>query len=281
MKEFDQARLEYERTPLPPELDKRVQAGIREGKALRRRRRMVRRLTSCAACFAVLLAALNLSPTLARAAADVPVLGGLFRVMTFANYEETEDGIHYDVNVPQVENGGDLAETVNAVIQEQVDLLMERAKQDWADYRDAFFATGGTEEEWGGREMDVIVDYEIMRQTDTQVSFVVTLGEGWVSSMEERFYYNLDFAEGRDLTLRDLLGENWVELCNQSIRAQIDASVDDEGFTYFFPAEEGGFATVDENTTFYIREDGVPVVTFARYAIAAGAAGFPEFPITA
>ncbi|MCI8573006.1 MAG: DUF3298 domain-containing protein [Oscillibacter sp.] len=281
MKEFDQARLEYERTPLPPELDKRVQAGIREGKALRRRRRMVRRLTSCAACFAVLLAALNLSPTLAKAAADVPVLGGLFRVMTFVNYEETEDGIHYDVNVPQVENGGDLAETVNAVIQEQVDLLMERAKQDWEDYRDAFFATGGTEEEWGGREMDVIVDYEIMRQTDTQVSFVVTLGEGWVSSMEERFYYNLDFAEGRDLTLRDLLGENWVELCNQSIQAQIDASVDDEGFTYFFPAKEGGFTTVDENTTFYIREDGVPVVTFARYAIAAGAAGFPEFPITA
>ena len=281
MKEFDQARLEYERTPLPPELDKRVQAGIREGKALRRRRRMVRRLTSCAACFAVLLAALNLSPTLAKAAADVPVLGGLFRVMTFVNYEETEDGIHYDVNVPQVENGGDLAETVNAVIQEQVDLLMERAKQDWEDYRDAFFATGGTEEEWGGREMDVIVDYEIMRQTDTQVSFVVTLGEGWVSSMDERFYYNLDFAEGRDLTLRDLLGENWVELCNQSIQAQIDASVDDEGFTYFFPAKEGGFTTVDENTTFYIREDGVPVVTFARYAIAAGAAGFPEFPITA
>ena len=281
MKEFDQARLEYERTPLPPELDKRVQAGIREGKALRRRRRMVRRLTSCAACFAVLLAALNLSPTLAKAAADVPVLGGLFRVMTFVNYEETEDGIHYDVNVPQVENGGDLAETVNAVIQEQVDLLMERAKQDWEDYRDAFFATGGTEEEWGGREMDVVVDYEIMRQTDTQVSFVVTLGEGWVSSVEERFYYNLDFAEGRDLTLRDLLGENWVELCNQSIQAQIDASVDDEGFTYFFPAKEGGFTTVDENTTFYIREDGVPVVTFARYAIAAGAAGFPEFPITA
>ena len=129
--------------------------------------------------------------------------------------------------------------------------------------------------------MDVIVDYEIMRQTDTQVSFVVTLGEGWVSSMEERFYYNLDFAEGRDLTLRDLLGENWVELCNQSIRAQIDASVDDEGFTYFFPAKEGGFTTVDENTTFYIREDGVPVVTFARYAIAAGEAGIPEFPITA
>ncbi len=278
---FDQARKEYENTPLPPELGKRVEAGIREGKALHRRRRFVRRFTSCAACFAVLAAALNLSPTFARAAADVPILGGLFRVMTFAQYDTTEDGIHYNVSVPKVETGdrGDLAETVNAAIQEHVDLLMERAEKDWADYKDAFFATGGTEEEWGGREMDVIVDYEIKQQTDTQVSFVVTLAEGWVASMEERYCYNLNFAENRDITLQDLLGEDWVEICNQSIREQIDASVDDEGFTLFFTPEMGGFTTVDENTAFYIREDGVPVVTFARYEIAAGAAGFPEFPI--
>ena len=29
-----------------------------------------------------------------------------------------------------------------------------------------------------------------------------------------------------------------------------------------------------------IRADGVPVVAFAKYEIAAGAAGIPEFPIT-
>ena len=34
------------------------------------------------------------------------------------------------------------------------------------------------------------------------------------------------------------------------------------------------------NTSFYIRADGVPVVAFAKYEIAAGAAGIPEFPIT-
>ena len=128
--------------------------------------------------------------------------------------------------------------------------------------------------------MDVIVGYDIKSQSDSRVSFVVTLAEGWVSSYEERYYYNLDLSEGRNLTIQDFLGEDWVETCNASIQRQIAQSVDEEGFTYFFAPEEGGFTTVDEDTGFYVREDGTVVVCFPEYAIAAGAAGSPEFPIT-
>ena len=281
MNEFKNAKEEYDNTPIPAELSQRVQAGIREGKARYRARRgrTIRRWGATAACFAVLLAGLNLSPTIAKAAAEVPVLGGLFQVLTFVDYDKTEDGIHYDVSVPQVEAEGDLAEKVNAVIQEKVDAHLAKAQRDWNDYREAFFATGGTEEEWADREMDVIVDYEIKSQTDTRVSFVVTFAEGWVASMEERYYYNLDLSENRDLTLRDYLGEDWVNVCNASIQKQIDESVDEEGFTFFFTPEDGGFTTVDETTGFYVREDGTVVVCFPEYSIAAGAAGMPEFPI--
>lgn len=281
MNEFKRAKEEYDNVPIPEELSERVRAGIREGEERyrARRRRSVRRWVATAACFSLLLAGLNLSPTLAKAAAEVPVLGGLFRVLTFVNYDKTEDGIHYDVSVPKVEAESSLAERVNAAIQEKVDAHLARAQQDWDDYREAFFATGGTEEEWGGREMDVLVDYEIKSQSDTRVSFVVTLGEGWVSSMEERYYYNLDLSGDRDLTLRDYLGDTWVETCNAAIERQIAESVDEEGFTLFFAPEEGGFTTVDETTGFYVREDGTVVVCFPRYSIAAGAAGIPEFPI--
>ena len=281
MNEFKRAKEEYDNVLIPEELSERVRAGIREGEERyrARRRQSVRRWVATAACFSLLLAGLNLSPTLAKAAAEVPVLGGLFRVLTFVNYEKTEDGIHYDVSVPKVEAEGSLAERVNAAIQEKVDAHLARAQQDWDDYREAFFATGGTEEEWGGREMDVIVGYEIKSQSDTRVSFVVTLGEGWVSSMEERYYYNLDLSGDRDLTLRDYLGDTWVETCNAAIERQIAESVDEEGFTLFFAPEEGGFTTVDETTGFYVREDGTVVVCFPRYSIAAGAAGIPEFPI--
>nr|WP_325179466.1 RsiV family protein [uncultured Oscillibacter sp.] len=281
MNEFKNAKEAYDNTPIPAELSERVQAGVREGKARYRARRgrTIRRWGATAACFAVLLAGLNLSPTIAKAAAEVPVLGGLFQVLTFVDYDKTEDGIHYDVTVPQLEAEGALAERVNAVVQEKVDAHLAKAQQDWDDYREAFFATGGTEEEWADREMDVLVDYEIKSQTDTRVSFVVTLAEGWVASMQERYYYNLDLSENRDLTLRDYLGEDWVNVCNASIQEQIDASVDEEGFTLFFTPEMGGFTTVDETTGFYVREDGTVVVCFPEYSIAAGAAGMPEFPI--
>lgn len=281
MNEFKNAKEAYDNIPIPAGLEARVQAGIREGKARyqARHRRAVRRWMAAAACFALTLAGLNLFPTLANAAAGVPVLGGLFQVLTFTDYSRSEGGINYDVSVPKVEAEGGLAQEVNAAIQKKVDAHVAKARQDWEEYREAFFATGGTEEEWGGREMDVFADYEIKSQTETRVSFVVTLAEGWVSSMEERYYYNLDLSQDRDLTLRDLLGEDWAERCNASIRKQIEESVDGEGFTYFFPPEEGGFTTVDEAAGFYVRDDGTVVVCFPRYSIAAGAAGIPEFPI--
>ena len=281
MNEFKNAKEEYDNTPIPAGLSERVQAGIQEGKARYRARRgrTVRRWGATAACFAILLAGLNLSPTLAKAAAGVPVLGGLFRVLTVISYDASDGGINYAVSVPGLEADSTLAERVNAAIQEKMDAHLAKARQDWDDYREAFFATGGTEEEWAGREMDVIVSYEIKSQSETRVSFVVTLGEGWVSSMEERYYYNLDFSEDRDRTLRDYLGENWVETCNAAIERQIADSVDEEGFTLFFAPEDGGFTTVDETTGFYVREDGTVVVCFPEYSIAAGAAGIPEFPI--
>lgn len=279
--EFKNAKEAYDATPIPPELETRVLQGIRQGKALYRARknRTFRRLAATAACLVLVLAGLNLSPALAHAASNVPVLGGLFRMLTVSSYNTSEDGINYDVTVPGLEADSTLADAVNAAIQEKVDAHMAKARQDWDDYRDAFFATGGTEEEWNNREMNVIIDYEIKSQTDARISFVVTLAEGWVSFMEERYYYNLDIAENRDITLRDLLGEDWVEHCNAAIRSQIDTSRDGEGFSYFFAPEEGGFTSVDESTQFYIQEDGSIVVAFPRYSIAAGAAGIPEFPI--
>ena len=49
MKEFENARMEYEETPVPEELNDRVQAGIRQGRANRARRIWKRRLGTVAA----------------------------------------------------------------------------------------------------------------------------------------------------------------------------------------------------------------------------------------
>lgn len=282
MNEFRQAKEAYDSTPVPAELSQRVQAGIREGKVRHRSRhnRTAYRWITAAACFALVLAGLNLSPIIASAAANVPVLGGLFRVLTFVDYSKSEDRINYDVSAPKVEADSALAEQVNAAIQEKMDQHLAKAQQDWDNYRDAFFATGGTQDEWDSREMDVIIRYEIKSQTAERVSFVVSFAEGWVSSYEERYYYNLNLAENQELTLRDLLGEDWVGACNAAIQKQIDESVG-RGSTEFFSPEKGGFTSVDETTSFYIREDGAVVVCFPQYSIATGSAGNLEFVVQA
>lgn len=256
MKEFEKAKQDYESIPIPEELNDRVQAGIRQGREAhgrKARRPLLRTAGTCAACLAVLVGALNLSPTFAAAASDVPVLGGLFQVLTVRSYDTVRDGIDYDVSVPEVEADSAVADRINAEIQERVDAHMAKAQQDWDDYKEAFFATGGTEEQWGDREMDVIIDYEIKSQTDTTVSFVVDFGEGWIAANQQRYCYNLDLENDRDITLEDILGENWVEICNEAVKEGMAAQVEADGFDYFFPAEQGGFSTVDESTSFYIR----------------------------
>ena len=276
MNEFKQAREEYESTPIPEELDQRVQAGIRQGRSAGRAMRQGFRwgIGGAAAGF-VMVGGMNGSPTFAAAAADVPVLGGLFQVLTVRNYETVKDGIDYDVSVPEVDANGTLTEAVNAEIQKRVDAHLAQAQADWDDYKEAFLATGGTEEQWGDREMDVIIDYEIKSQTDTTVSFVVDFAECWVSAQQQRYCYNLDLANNKDITLADVLGEDWVIICNTAVQAYIDQ--DTSGL--FFTADKGGFTTVDDTTSFYLNQDGSVTLVFPEYAIAAGAAGIVEIPV--
>ena len=181
------------------------------------------------------------------------------------------------MTVPGVESECDVAEKVNAEIEERVEAHLAQAQADWDDYMDAFLATGGTEEEWADREMNVLIDYEIKSQTDTTVSFVVDFAEGWVAAMQQRYCYNLDLANDKDITLAAVLGEDWVGICNDAVNAKIAA--DESGL--FFTPEQGGFTTVDDATSFYLNEDGSVTLVFPEYSIAAGAAGIVEIPVGA
>ena len=57
--------------------------------------------------------------------------------------------------------------------------------------------------------MNVDVNYEIKSQTDTTVSFVVTMTQDMFDAYNAQTYYNLDIAANQDITLADVLGEDW------------------------------------------------------------------------
>lgn len=250
-------------------------------------------------CFAV---GVNTSEVFAKEMSGVPVLGALAKVLTVRSYHGTEGDYEIDMEVPEIipesEESGqaegmakteEFTDDINAEIQKIVDDYMEQATTEFEEYKKAFLETGGTQEEWDGRTMDISVDYDVKYQDENILSLELTTAKSWVSAQEDRYYYNLDLSTGKYLTLRDVLGEDYVKICNESIVAQIEERIaEDENKMYFGfgpNAKEdeemgiSGFETVTEDTAFYLNSEGNPVIVFPKYEIAPGYMGFQEFEI--
>lgn len=302
MREPENGKRTYEQIEIPGELQETVNRAVRsvdkkKSAARYRKRRMMRAVrnigVAAAAVLLCMTVGVNTNEVLAKELGQLPVIGSLVRVLTITSYHE-EDGDHdITVNVPEIEveetqtagmSDADIEEAVNAQIQEIVDSHIAQAKEKFAEYKEAFFATGGTEEEWGGRTMDIDVDYEVKYQEGSVLSLELSTFEGWVAAQEFRYYYNIDVAQNRELTLKDLLGEDYVNIANESIKQQMkERAAADENLVYWGVTETesgiDGFVSVDEDTDFYISADGNPVVCFGEYEIAPGFMGIQEFEI--
>ncbi len=282
----------YDAVVIPAELNDRIQQEITrsrrqqaEKKAASRRhtfRKMIRGMAAAAAAAGILFTtALNTSPVFAKEAAQLPVIGGVARILTFRSYETEKDDIAVSVEIPTIEMiAADTGITVDGINQE----ILERCEQYARDallraeeYRTAFLETGGTPDEWAEHNIKITVGYEIRQQSNDYLSFVVRGTENWTNAYSESKYYNLDLNTGRPVTLQDLLGSDYVELADKSIWEQI-ARRQNAG-EVFFTAEEGGFTGISEYVRFYINRDNRPVIVFEKYEIAPGSSGEVEFEI--
>lgn len=231
-------------------------------------------------------AGLNTSPAFAEEMSKVPVIGKLAQVLTFRSFTGMEGYVDMHINVPVVQgsNGKELPSKVNAQIQKITADYEAQGKAEFAAYKKAFFETGGTEAEWADRTMDLYIDYDVKYLTDDVLSLEITTAKSWVAAEEERYYYNIDLARDEPLTLEALLGEDYIDLCNKSITAQIEERMaNDENAMFFGFGEDDdmidGFRTIDADTPFYLNADGEVVISFPEYTIAPGYMGIQEFVI--
>lgn len=268
---------------------------------------------AAAALFICFTIGLNTNEVFAKEMSEVPMLGTLAKVLTIRSYHGVEGDYEINLEIPEIQNDiimndiimNDIEENIetgeeseknpaftgdiNSEIQKIVDEYMNQAKSDFEEYKEAFFATGGTEEEWADRKMDIVVDYDVKYQNEFILSMELLTAKGWVSSNEERYYYNLNLLTGEYLTLQELLGEDHIKLCNESIDRQIKERIaSDDSLTYFgygTMAEADkemqieGFKTITADTEFYINKAGNVVIVFPKYEIAPGYMGMQEFEI--
>lgn len=292
MGKLEEMKERYDAVPIPEELHVRIQQEITESRRRQakksgagqkyRLKRAVRGMEAAAAAICILFtAALNTSSTFAMEAAQLPVVGGLARILTFRSYETEKDDIAVAVEIPTIEmiaeNTGITVDKINQEILAQCNRYAEEAVTRAEEYRTAFLETGGTPEEWAEHNIKITVGYEIKQQNSDYLSFVVRGTENWTSAYNESRYYNLDLNTGKMVTLEDMLGGDYIALADKSIREQI-AERQNGGET-FFTAEEGGFTGISENAKFYINNNNRPVIVFEKYEIAPGASGEIEFEI--
>lgn len=285
---MEKSKETYENIVIPEELAGKVQEAIdisrkkREKRLARsRRKRVYQWAAGIAAAFTVVTTVgLNTNEAFAMEVQNLPVIGELARILTVRSYEKANDDLHISAKIPGVELGGDgqqLSDEVNAQIEKMTAQYESEAVKRAEEYKEAFLETGGTQEEWEEHDIRIDVWYEIKNQTEDVLSFIVKGAESWTSAYAETRYYNLDLKNNEFLTLEDFLGQDYVEKANESIRAQIDERMQN-GET-FFTSEEGGFETIEADQSFYVNENGNPVIVFEKYAIAPGAMGEVEFEI--
>ena len=228
---------------------------------------MKRSAVAAAAAVVLFTAVLNTNTVFAEEVSTLPVIGTIARVLTFRSYEKEEDDMKVQVEIPSIEMiSGETAgfsDEVNKGIYQLCENYAKEAMERAREYREAFLAT---------------VWYEVRYQTDSYLSLAVMGSESWSSAYSETKYYNMDLKDARVITLKDMLGDDYIRIADESISTQMKERESSQGIVFFTP-EQGGFQGITDETRFYINESGRPVIVFDKYEIAPGAYGEIEFVI--
>lgn len=302
MRNLKDAKNIYDHIVVPEELDERLRTALENVPTAKtpKKNRLIRfskwAAASAAALFLCFTVGVNTSESFAMGISEVPLLNTIAKVLTIRSYETVEDNTTTKVQVPevQVETADKTVEKaitdVNAEIRKIVDDFTAQKQKEAAEYKEAFFATGGTEEEWGDRDIDINVDYEVKCQNDSILSLLL---DGWMASVnfqEERHFYNIDLVTGKELTLTDLLGEDAYEYASESVKKQMEERVAEnpdeliywginDNSDEFEDIEGFDFPGVTETTPFYINKEGNVVISYNKYDAAPGYMGIQEFVI--
>lgn len=286
---FYKEKKKYEQIEIPKELNEIVsQAVASSGRHKRNypsRSSIVRLISIAAAAVLVIFTiGLNTSESLAKELGSVPILGGLVKILTFRSYEEQKENVNISVQIPEIVtdesvNEPNIITDINAEIDKYMSDYVTDAQTRLEEYKTAFLETGGTEEEWNSRNFEVKADYKITCQNEDYLSFVISGVENWTSAYAVTYFYNINLNTGKETTLKELLGEDYINIANANILNQIQQRIQENPDYTYFDEDMGGFQTITDTARFYINENGNPVITFEKYEIAPGFMGPQEFEI--
>ncbi|MBP1925388.1 hypothetical protein J2Z76_001247 [Sedimentibacter acidaminivorans] len=277
---IDQLKKEYINIPIPMELEFTVKKSLKEGKKIMNKKIYLKRMCATAASIAivstVLTIGVNTNEALAETLSDVPVLGGIVKVLTFKEYKINEETYDANIKTPAIDglDNKDLQNSLNEKYLAENKELYEQFTTDMESLKQN-----------GGGHMGVDSGYVIKTDTDKILSvgrYVVNI----VGSSSTTFKYDTIDKENEILiTLPSLFkDDSYIEIISENIIKQmIEQNKADENNMYWIkelqPEIKETFEKISKDQGFYITAEGNLVISFDKYVVGPGAMGVVEFVV--
>lgn len=285
MSDLKKAKRVYDSIKIPEDLNSMVNETINR-KYIGKKKKLFERykifsgvFSTCLAMSFLFVLLVNTNKSFAISVSNIPIVNQLARLVTVKKFEEEDSTKLIKANIPAIKNTGntDLEKRINYEIMEKINEILEEVNNRAKEYKDAVIETGGTEEDY--HPILINIDYEMKYSGDDLVSFLINKCETLASAYTEQFIYNIDLETGKELNLRDVLGDNYKQIIDNEVYKQIEERKKNPDNIYFEKGEGGFEGIEDEYQEFYINENRKVVVVFSKYEIAPGYMGIQEFEI--
>ena len=246
MKNLKDAKKVYEAIKIPEQLKYMVDRTIaNESKPKRYFSRYIKYTLSAVSCvFITFVFMINVNPSLATSIAEIPIIGDIARVFTIKEYKEEDSLKLINAKIPAIENTGntELEKRVNYEITLKMNEVLDEAEERAAEYKEAILETGGNEEDY--QPINIQVDYKVGYSNSKVVSFVILKSETLASAYTEMYFYNIDIETGKNLNLRDVLGDDYKKIVDETTYKEIEERSKNPDNMYF-SGDEGGFEGIE------------------------------------
>lgn len=238
------------------------------------KKRIIRSISVAACICAVFTGVVNTNTAFAAQLLNIPVISDITNFVTIDKLALYDKYREINVEIPIIEGLEDTEaqEKINSILRERgiavYDKAIENSNKIMDESEKAGFLTS----------MPEIVNqsYTLIRNDDI-LSFKVVTTEVKAGAYEIANFYNVDLKNSKLLNISDLFNENYdyISVINNEIISKMKEANEKEDAGYFIDE----FTTIDDNTNFYINQEGKLVIIFNEYEIAAGYMGMPEFII--
>ncbi len=303
---LEKLREQYEKHQMTEHQKEAFRRSIMKAKKENRQKRQKtwqKTFAAAAAAVALFILLPNLSPEIAYAMSNLPLVGGIVKVVTFRDYQYETDRHNADITVPELtlsetegENGasgggsaaGDAAGTEQAAssekeerLQKTTDEINEEIRQITDEIIAEFEAAAADEEGY----QDVMVKSEILATADDYFTLKLICYQASGSGAEWDYFYTIDLNTGERLALADLFadGADYITPVSENIKEQMkEQMAADEMVAYWVDNEdvpEWNFERITDETSFYLNQDGNLVICFNEGDVAPMYMGCVEFVI--